>query len=374
MKSDREILVIGGNHHNTLSVLRSLGEKGMQSLLIIVSDDPTPYVGYSKFIKKCRVVKSVNDIAYAMEHLHSSTERAVVIACSDSISSYLDSNYNKLSRNYILPGSSEQGKITNLMNKNTMMQLAVECDIRVPKSWIVYPPNPNVENVTYPCIVKPLVSKNGSKADIVICNNRLELETFLKTHNQATFQIQEYIAKDIEFQLIGCSLNGGEKVIIPGASIILRQPKNTNTGFLRYIPIHDFSYEKDACIRFIRNTGYSGLFSLEFLRDKKSNDYFMEINFRNDGNSICVTASGMNLPYIWYLYNCGLSIEKEVCFDNMREVFVMPEFNDIGNALHGRISWIQWLRDVRRTDCFMEFCKHDQKPFWVYIYKKIFHE
>lgn len=131
---------------------------------------------------------------------------------------------------------------------------------------------------------------------------------------------------------------------------------------------------KKSCVEFIRKTGYSGLFSLEFIRDCKGIDYFMEINFRNDGNSICVTASGMNLPFIWYLYNNGLSIDKELNYDSMKKVLVMPEFNDVGNAIHRCISWLQWLKDVKNTDRFMEFSKYDQKPFWMYIYKRLFRQ
>lgn len=370
---NKEIIVIGGNHHNTLAILRSLGEKGVKSLLIVVSKDPKPYIGYSKYIQEMRVVKTVDEIASAMYSLHRSSEKAVVIACADSISSYLDSNRNKLIKDFILPGSEEEGKITRLMNKNSMMQLAIDCGIAVPQSWIVYPAKPEISSVSYPCIIKPLVSKNGSKSDIAICENKADLENYLTYCHCEELQIQAYITKEIEFQLIGCSLNGGERVIIPGASIILRQPKNTNTGFLRYVPIREFSYDRERCVDFIRKTGYSGLFSLEFIRDKGGTDYFMEINFRNDGNSICVTASGMNLPYIWYLYNSGNPIDKELCFEAMKEVLVMPEFNDIGNAIHRRISWRKWLSDVKHTDRFMEFSKRDQRPFWMYIIKRIFH-
>lgn len=370
---NKEIIVLGGNHHNTLAVLRSLGEKGIKSKLVIVSADPKPYVGYSKYIQELRVVQSDEDLSSAMYALHRTSEKAVVIACSDSISSYLDSNRNSLSKDFLLPGSEEEGKITRLMNKNNMRQVAIESCISVPNSWVVYPAKPEIELVTYPCIVKPLVSMKGSKVDITICEKKSELEIYLKHCNCNELQIQEYIIKDIEYQLIGCSLNGGEEVIIPGASIILRQPKNTNTGFLRYVPIREFSYDSVPCIEFIRRTGYSGLFSLEFIRDKKGTDYFMEINFRNDGNSICVTASGMNLPYIWYLSNSGQSIEKELSFDTMKEVLVMPEFQDIGNVIHRRISWSNWLKDVKNTDRFMEFSKHDQKPFWMYIFKRLFH-
>ena len=50
---NREVVVIGGNHHNTLSILRSLGEKGIKSLLIVLSPyDPKPFVGYSKYIRR----------------------------------------------------------------------------------------------------------------------------------------------------------------------------------------------------------------------------------------------------------------------------------------------------------------------------------
>lgn len=114
--------------------------------------------------------------------------------------------------------------------------------------------------------------------------------------------IQEYIEKEIEFQLIGCSLNSGETIIVPGVSIILRQPSNTNTGFLKYVSLKEFQYSGiENCKQFIKTIGYSGLFSMEFLRGKDGKDYFMEINMRNDGNAICVTAAGVNLPYMVFI-------------------------------------------------------------------------
>lgn len=361
---NKEIIVIGGNHHNTLAVLRSLGEKGVKSLLIVVSEESNPYVSYSKYIMKAMIIKDINDISKAMYSIHVSQEKAIVIACSDSIASYLDDNYSCLAKDFILPGSSVQGKITRFMNKNTMLEEAVKSGLNIPKSWVITSSSRNVEDIVYPCIVKPLISKNGTKSDITICDNRKELEKYLEFCNCNELQVQEYISKDMEFQLIGCSLDSGNDVIIPGVSIILRQPENTNTGFLKYIPIREFLYDKDACVKFLKHIGYSGLFSLEFIRDKNGVDFFMEINFRNDGNSICVTASGMNLPYIWYLYNSGQSYSKELTYESMKEVIVMPEFEDFANVKNGNISLFKWLLDVKNTDRFMEFSKYDQKPFW----------
>lgn len=97
---NREVVVIGGNHHNTLSILRSLGEKGIKSLLIVLSPyDPKPFVGYSKYIQKKIVVTNINEISSAMYSLHTTAEKAIVIACNDCISSYLDMNHNNLSKN-----------------------------------------------------------------------------------------------------------------------------------------------------------------------------------------------------------------------------------------------------------------------------------
>lgn len=48
--SKKKVIVIGGNHHNTLGVLRSLGEKGVFSELILVTSSKYPYVKYSKYI------------------------------------------------------------------------------------------------------------------------------------------------------------------------------------------------------------------------------------------------------------------------------------------------------------------------------------
>lgn len=369
---NKSVVVIGGDHHNTLAILRSLGEKGVRSNLIVVSVDKKPYVSYSKYIIKCKVVANEGEIKDAMYQLHSKEYKDIVIACSDAISSYLDMNRDELSNLFILPGAKKQGSITELMNKDVMSRVASECGITIPRSWIVKTAVPIIDDIEYPCIVKPLISKDGSKSDIAICESHTDLESYLKDCHCDRLQIQRYIQKDIEFQLIGCSLDGGEKVIIPGASVILRQPQNTNTGFLRYLPKKKFSYNETLCGDFLKKVDYSGLFSLEFLRDKDGNDYFMEINFRNDGNSICVTASGINLPYIWYLYNSGLSIDSELIYDSMREVLVMPEFNDIGNVIHRRIGLMTWLKDIKKTDRFMEFSKYDQKPFWMYILKKIF--
>ena len=68
------------------------------------------------------------------------------------------------------------------------------------------------------------------------------MDNFLKDNSDKIFA-QSYITKKEEFQFIGCSLNNGEIVIIPGMSKVLRSQPNTNTGFLEYGPIDPFYNE-----------------------------------------------------------------------------------------------------------------------------------
>jgi len=384
----KSVIVIGGNHHNTLSVLRALGESihynvlgtasiigGGNSLyisLIVVCNERNPYVKRSKYANTFEQVKCEEELLDILLTKYVSEEKPIIIACSDAIASFLDMNRDILCQRFIIPGSKTQGKITALMDKGMMAKLAVESGLKVPNSIEVAVCDINTafsNTLTYPCITKPLVSKNGSKSDIHIFYSSQEFKRSYKELKSERIQIQTFIEKKLEYQLIGCSLNGGETVIIPGASVILRQPQNTNTGFLKYIP--EFEADIDSCKRFLKSADFSGLFSMEFLRGKDGTDYFMETNFRNDGNAICVTASGMNLPYIWVTANAGEDPSIYINSCKMREVLVMPEFNDFKNVLNRSISPFQWFSDVYHTDRFMEFSKHDQKPFWTYIAKKI---
>lgn len=363
-----KVIVIGSEHHNTLGVIRSLGEKGLSSDVILVTNEKEPFVGKSKYIKNLyKVSTETNVLRCLIDNFGSYGLKPVVIACYDAVSSVIDENRQELSDFFILPGAEVQGRISKLMNKQVMAELAVSEGLQIPLSWSVNKDS-DISKISYPCIAKPMISKAGNKADIQICQTKEELKLFLKNKAQENFQVQKFIDKDFEFQLIGCATD--ENIIIPGYSHILRPCKGSNTSFLRYSKLKPDFCDLNACHKFIRKTGYRGLFSMEFLRDKTGKDYFMEINFRNDGNAICVTASGINLPYIWYLnciskdYSCEVNNE-------VKTVYVMPEFSEMGLLLKGQISLKEWLSDMRKTDRFMDFDKNDPKPFCQEIKNKI---
>lgn len=378
---NHEVIIIGGNHHNTLSVIRALGYKGISSLVLLVTDEDKPFVSYSCYIRECMILPSKEDIVpYLQNYAKTLQNKAVILSCADFVTSELDKAFEILKDAYFLPTAKEQGTCNYYMDKAIMADLATKTGVSVPKSWIIKEGHTaKLDEITLPCIIKPLASINGSKDDIQICNNRDELTAYFSGNKNKGFIIQEYIDKDFEYQLIGCSLNHGEEIIIPGYSKCIRPCPGTNTGFLEYKPWGDFNCNLTACKEFIKAIGYQGLFSMEYLRDKHGKDYFMEINMRNDGNGICVTGAGVNLPYIWYQYCIGKDY-KEEANHIVNDIFVMPEMDDFMLMLKRKVSYRTWRRDYKRTTTFMEYCPTDPKPYKVrknqfikHLLKKVLH-
>ena len=360
-----EIYVIGGNHHNTLGVIRSLGYKRVHSVLVLVGDYDNPYIIHSKYIKQLYQVRCEEDAIGLLMENKKHHKHAVIIACSDGMASALDLHRDDLIDIYSIPGVGKQGELTKLMDKDVMSGVGKSMGLTIPPSWVIENVD-DIKDVEYPCITKPILSIKGHKSDIRVCKDKTELLNLLLNGSCQRYQVQKFIEKDFEYQLIGLSIDGGKYISIPGYSRCIRPCPGTNTGFLHYESLERIVAPIEQCKSFIRKLGYSGLFSMEFLRDQNGVDYFMEINFRNDGNSICVTASGTNLPYIWYLSCCNEDYMKELTLSKFKPVYVMPELDDFKKFVRtGRISKRLWIKDILRTDKFMEFDVTDMKPFFV---------
>ncbi len=358
-------IVIGGDHHNTLGVIRGLGERGIMPDLVLVVPAEMTFVDASKYIaQKWKIDTDDEIVDFLISKYKDEKEKPVVVCCSDSSSGVVDENADRLRQYFHLPGAKEQGRISKLMNKKEMADLAIEVGLNIPQTSYLSGAEQDLSSIKLPCIIKPIVSRKGSKTEIAICRLLAELEDYSKTHNLCNDQIQQFIDKNFEYQLIGCSTS--KEVIIPGVSKILRPCKGSNTSYLHYAPLEDGFCEIEKCKEFVRRTGYHGLFSLEFLRDKKGQDYFMEINFRNDGNAICVTAAGMSLPYIWYLDCVGKEYTKEANKEII-PVYVMPDMAELKLLVTRQISLREYISDFQKTNRFMEYDKKDPKPFWKLI-------
>jgi len=347
-----KVILIGGNHHNTLGVLRSLGQTGKFDVCLILIGLSSDFVACSKYVRKNEIYRvdsdeAVLDVLFKIGP--TLNQKAVVICSSDGSIAAIDRNYNKLKEYFILPNAKGlEGEIGKLMDKTHQTEVAFEVGFDIPYTTKIDTIEQAKQWNVFPCIIKPEESALGCKSDIQICNDEEELISSMGGTLCNSFQVQQFIEKTLEFQLIGCSLDHGELLIIPGFTKIIRQPSNTNTGYLKYVDIKELQDEafmkKVKC--FMKHIGYEGLFSLEFLQDKNGKKYFLEINMRNDGNAYCVTAAGVNLPYNWVLY----STQKKTSRTTIQKgVYFMPEIEDLRLCIKKKYSLILWFKQFCQT-------------------------
>jgi len=353
---DASAIILGGSHHNTLGLIRSLGRAGVRVSLVLHDGKTDSYLLRSRYLAESAVVADVASVVPLLKGRKPEPVKPVVFCASDGAAREIDLHRNELADTYCLPGCGRQGEVARLMDKAVMARLAASCGLRVPASIEMETKAPQLEAVPYPCIVKPLLSTEGAKSDICVCENEAQLRAALLRCQSPRVQVQAFIDKAMEYQLIGVST---DQVRIPGRSRILSQPMVTNTGFLHYEHL-DGTEPVAECERFLRECGFRGLFSMEFLRDREGRDWFMEINFRNDGNAIAVTEAGANMPLCWFRYGVGAPTQTEPF--SIREIYVMPEFDEIQLWNGQRIGWRRMWREMKQADAFMEYDPEDPAP------------
>lgn len=365
-----KIVIIGGDHHNTLGVIESLGWKNVKSDVIVISSKKWAYVLKSKFVRKGWICNEANEIVSCLlSNCKDINGKIPIIATNDNAASILDDNFELLGDYFYLPNAKPAGTLMQKMDKEFMSGLARSVGLNVPKTWIVEDGKiPN--DIEYPCITKAISSIAGTKNNITICRSEKDLFDFLSDKRHCKrIQIQKYIDKDFEFQFLGCSFGAGDMVLIPGRTHIDRPNGLDNTFFLwfdSYEPVFEDTVLKVK--NFIKRTGFSGPFSVEFLRDKNDGkNYFTEMNYRNDGNAICVTKSGMNIPYIYYLYCIGGDYIKEIQQSSIHKVYLLPEFYYFKRMLVGEFGFKEWMSNVRKTDVCTTFFKDDIIPFLWFV-------
>lgn len=376
---DNKIVIVGADHHNTLGVVESFGLKGLKTYVIAVSLHSQGYVLHSKFVIDgwcCCDEQSV--INCLLTHFTDSNNKAVIVTTNDIAACIIDKNHSSLISYFHIPSVKPYGNLSTVISKENMSELARHVGLDVPKTWVVDGKQlPN--DLEFPIITKAISSVEGTKDNIRVCFDNDQLKDFLSNNERChSIQIQKFIDKEYEFQFLGCSINGGEEVLIPGRTNIIRPNGLDNTFFLSFDKCEpELSETLLKAVNFVKLTHYTGLFSIEFLHDKTSGrNYFTEMNFRNDGNAICVTKAGTNLPYIYYLSMIGGDYKNEINSSNIKKIYLVPEVYYFSRFIAGEFGFREWATNMRKANCYTTFFKNDIKPFfwfiWLAIKKRLF--
>lgn len=357
-------IIIGGDNINTLGIVRSLGEAGISPIIILYKEGHIKLVPYSKYAKHVTWVESTEEGLTLMLKNVSENCRPFVYTTDDNTESYFDLHYDELIQHFYFYNASEAGRITHLMNKKFICDLAEECGFYIPKGEVVSR-GELPKGIKYPVITKTLTPySSGWKRDVGIFYSDDELAEAYKGMKSEKFLLQEYVQKNGEMQIRGISYNNGQKVIIPYYSTVMRCTDTSFGGYYQYHHLNDVNLKEKVCL-LLKKIRYNGIFTIDFLIDKNNTPVFLEVNFRSGAYDYADTFGNINHPYLW----SQLVIDAPINITNLRSDYSaidgISEFCSF--VLSHRISLGQWLKELREADCYFFFNKKDPLPLFAYL-------
>lgn len=354
-------IVFGVEHYNHLGIVRSLGERGIKSYVIML-ENPKKLVGYSKYAIKSYVVKSLDEGYRLLMKFARNDRKSFIYTGDDFTESFLDRHYDELKDYFYFTNGNYSGRINYYMNKDNIKVLAKECGLPVLKS-VVVKKGEIPDGLMYPIITKSIASiKGGWKRDVHVCHNEDELMIAYKSIEGDQLLLEEYIEKKNELCIDGISINKGNDIFISiGSNYIYLLPSE----FSSYMNCFNYN-DKDVVSRvndMMRKIEFEGIFCTEFLIDKEDNLYFLETNFRNSGWSWASTKAGMNLPVLWAKSILNGKIED--AFNKVPDGFTaMVEPADYrARVKTGKITMLKWMKDLLKSNCLFYWEITDIKPF-----------
>lgn len=368
-----KIILIGGNHHNGLGLVRSFGVNGIKPLGIIIGNNKkNSFVTKSRYWEKTWLFSSEKEaISFLLGNFKQEIEKPVIIPWSDSAAAEIDNNLDALMPFFIVPSlGGIQGAIVKMMDKQRQIEFMDKYGLPMATSWTIsLPYKEDGEDFIYPCICKPVSSYEGLKTDIIKCNNSQELITYLsKIHKKGYKRIlvQEYIVFDRELVFDGSCGNDSGYII---SQNVRNWPNVGGTNsFFQVINEDKINTVCNQLLKALRNEKFFGMFDIELFQ-VKDRVLVNEINWRNSGNSFFSLGTNVHYAVIWYLNAIGVDTSMMKHHTNDTSQYAMNESTDLRHVIFGNLSISNWFKDLKKTQSFALWYPKDLKPtFYQYLY------
>lgn len=354
------LIIIGSSHHNTLSMIRSVGHEGIKPYVILYGHTKSCYIDQSKYISTYKHVETAVNAIEVLESICKELRiKPIAISCSDEVSMLLDQRFEEMQELCYFFNAGARGRLTYYMDKQVQTELARESGFMTPWSIECMPENVPFAEVQYPCIVKPKESIHGGKK-LYICKSIDELKnSLLEFDPKYSVIVQQYIQGEYEAVVIGLTIDG--KSFIPGFAKKHRDYKGATTYSSIY-PATDISNSVIAASeQMLSQIRYEGLWGIECIK-KDDNFYFIELNLRNDATTYSMAVAGVNLPYAYYQAKSGIDISF-IVNGKVEVINSMVEFDDFNFVLKRTVSLNQWRRELKGCSCRYYRDKEDMAPY-----------
>lgn len=176
----KKVIVFGNDHTNSVGVIQSLGKAGYRSIGLVYGFK-NDFVKSSKYVERVISAKDAQAcIDKLVEANFNTQERMPIIATCDMAALTLERNKERLKDRFLFEHAINY-TLDYLAKKENQVRMAIDAGFNVPKSWNLNDTKQIPDDVTYPCLIKPLVSCEGAKSDIRVCCSREELEKNLNS-------------------------------------------------------------------------------------------------------------------------------------------------------------------------------------------------
>ena len=310
------VVVAGRNYCSNLCMARSLGKAGYEVEVLRIFQvkpkwynlmsymKPDAYSCYIKAYHVCVSYRKARNIVKKLISIADPYRKMLLIPADDLVANIADEYMETLKKYYVLPNVNDTpGELARLMSKEVQKDLAIaaglpvinSCAIRTVKGQFEIP-----ETVTYPCFVKPNISKNSSKSKMCRCDSEEELRATLteySRHKDVDMLVEDFIDIGREYSILGLSTKSG--VVAPGFFGVLEGGHGPHRGVAmtgELLPGGQHQPLIDDIVRFLEKLNFDGLFDVDLIEDKNGKMYFVELNLRYGASGYAVTECGANLP------------------------------------------------------------------------------
>lgn len=359
-------IILGNDHTNSIGLIHSLGRCGVYTI-VVVWGRKTGMVPASKYVSEfygAATPQACLDLI--VEKYANSNDTFVIFPGCDGAAVVLEEYRDRLSTNFLFQHIDSQYSLKELDNKNLQVEIAGKSGFRTPKSWDLESLNDIPADIVFPCIIKSLIAMEGSKSDLLVCENHEQLKANLNMVLSRTphVQVQQYIEKDFDFDVMGCRFSDGE-IYIPVClkKLGIYPPKVGLATVSETMPVPDEIIE--AATKYIKEVDYYGIFDFEYMHSTiDGQNYFIECNLRNSGSNAFAHRAGYNLP-LYHFKDMTKTLDKADINRNPIATKHYIREKHLFLAFRSRhISLKEFIREWKRSDGNLTYYKDDKKPFF----------
>lgn len=377
------VVVCGRNYGSNLCIARAIGQAGYEVEIVRVFHrrpklrqvikllKPDAYSKYVKAFYTCIYGGKSWRVTNRLIKIADPDRKMLLIPADDLVACIADNYLEELKPYYILPNASDKaGEINRLMSKGVQKELALKAGLPVVNSCVINTVHGEFEipdTVSYPCFIKPNISKNGSKTKMQKCESKKELEaalTALSEKKDVEMLVEDFVEIAREHSILGVSTKNG--AIGPGFFVAEEGGQHEHRGIAITGKVQPCSVRQelvDDIVKFVGSLNFEGLYDVDLLETVDGKMYFIEVNMRFGGSGYGITASGMNLPGMYAdLMLMNKPLDMNCKLENTGKRFVSEKIL-LEEYINNRMSWDRVKEIMDEVDIHFIQDENDPAPY-----------